>query len=91
MKKINKSIISFIILITFGINTWFAAGFPSEPMVIYGNINWANIENSTLNITDWNNTILQSVNISDEKYGTSKTFDLDNKIILNEFEGNLQF
>lgn len=91
MKKINKSIISFVILITIGINTWFAAGFPSEPMVIYGNINWANIENSTLNITDWNNTILQSVYISDEKYGTSKTFDLDDKIILNEFEGNLQF
>lgn len=91
MKKINKSIISFVTLIALGVNTWFAAWFPSEPMVIYGNINGTNIENKTLNITDWNNTILQSVNILNEKYGTNKTFDLENKIILNQFEWNLQF
>jgi len=60
-------------------------------MVIYGSIEGTNIENRILKIYDTNNTLLKSVTISDGKYGTNKTFDLENKISFNQFEGNLIF
>ena len=91
MKKINKSIISLLTLIVIWVNNSFASSFPSEPMIIYWNIQWTHIENKILKIYDGNNTLLKSVYIHDGKYGTNKTFDLENKIVLNEFEWNLIF
>ncbi len=91
MKKINKSIISFVILISMWINSVFAAGFPSEPMVIYGSVEWLNIENRILKIYDGDDILLKTIDLVDGNFGTNKTFDLDNKVSFNEYNWELQF
>lgn len=91
MKKINKSIVSLLTIVALGINSVFASGFPSEPMVIYGYTDGINLDNIQLEIYDGNNVLLKTVTASEWKYGTNKTFDLENKILLNQFDGDLIF
>jgi hypothetical protein len=91
MKKINKSIISLLTLISLGVNTGFAAWFPSEPMVVYGSVEWTNIENRILKIYDGEDTLLKTIDLVDWKFGTNKTFDLENKITLNQYNWELKF
>ena len=59
------------------------SGFPEEPMVIYGNITWNNINAKILKILDSNWSLLKQVDISDYKYWTNKTFEVNNKINLS--------
>lgn len=91
MKKINKSIISLLTLISLWVNTGFAAWFPSEPMVIYGSVEWTNIENRILKIYDGEDSLLKTIDLVDWKFGTNKTFELENKITLNQYNWELKF
>ena len=88
MKNI-KNIFAWILIILLNINIVLASWIPDEPMVIYGNIEW--ITDWTLNVYDWDNNLIQTTNFSNNTYGTNKTFDIDNKIIINNFEWNLDF
>lgn len=91
MKKINKSIISLLTLISLGVNTGFAAWFPSEPMVVYWSVEWTNIENRILKIYDGEDSLLKTIDLIDWKFGTNKTFDLENKITFNKYNWELKF
>ena len=51
-------------------------------MVIYGYTDGINLDNIQLEIYDGNNVLLKTVTASEWKYGTNKTFDLENKILL---------
>ncbi len=89
MKIRKKQIISQILIASLMLSTVFANWFPAEPMVIYGNI--TGINSGVLKIYDGNNTLLKSANISNGSYGTNKTFDITNKIILSEYSWALEF
>ena len=67
------------------------SGFPEEPMVIYGNITWNNINAKILKILDSNWSLLKQVDISDYKYWTNKTFEVNNKINLSPYNWALTF
>lgn len=89
MKIRSKKIVSQIAIASLLISSVFANGFPSEPMVIYGNIIWA--DSGTLSVIDENNVTLKTVNISSENYGTNQAFDFANKVSLSEYSGVLSF
>lgn len=90
MKNINK-ILALLLTWLISIGNVAAEWFPEEPMVIYGNVTWSNIENKTLNIFDLENTLLEQVQIFNSKYGTNKTFDISNKISLSPYTWTLKF
>jgi len=89
MKKLRK-IIAILLMLLISIGNTYATWFPDEPMVIYGNVSWAS-NWVTMKIYDWENNLLKSINISDWKYWTNKTFDIDNKILLNTYNWTLSF
>ncbi len=89
--KNTTNILAVLLIWLFSINNVSANWFPDEPITIYGNITWKNIENKNLKISDSNNKLLKQVKITWSKYGTSKTLDINNKISLNPYIWNLKF
>ncbi len=90
MKTIRK-IVAALLIWLLSIGNVLAIGFPEEPMVIYGNVTGYGLSGKTMKISDTNGNLLKKVIIYNGKYGTNKTFDLQNKIILNSFDWKLVF
>ena len=90
MKNTNK-IVALLLIWLLSISSAYANWFPEEPMVIYGDITWNSIEGKTLEILDWDNNVKAKVTITDNKYWTNKTFELDKKININPFDWELKF
>lgn len=89
-----KKIISIILLgFTFMGNVWSAiAAMPEEPMTIYGNvITWEISTQIRVQVYDSNMVLLKDIPVIWWKYGTDKTFNLDNKVNLTPFSGSLIF
>lgn len=90
MKKIIKIFtITFVLLIN--LNSVRAEWLPAEPMVVYWNISWITTTNKILKIYNWNNLLLKEISLNNSNYWTNKTFELNNKVILNEFSWALIF
>jgi len=91
MKKIAYIVLIAMITQLGFVNTY-AAGFPDEPMTVYWNIVGASSTDLlSLEIYDWNNTLLQTVGVNNGKYWTNQTFDFVNKIVLNTYTWALNF
>jgi hypothetical protein len=87
--KTVKKIMTLLLIWLLTISNVFAEWFPDEPMVIYGSIKWITWEK--ISIYNANHELLKEAQISNNKFWTNKTFDLENKIILNKFEWSFIF
>jgi len=91
MKKIAYMLLIAMVTQLGFVNTY-AVWFPDEPMTIYGNIvGVAPTDLLSVEIYDWNNTLLQTANVVNGKYWTDQTFDFANKIVLNTYTWALKF
>jgi len=89
--KNKTKIIAWLLILIFIISNVSADWFPDEPMVIYWNITWDNTEWKNLKISNWTNKTLKEIKISWSKYGTDKSLDINNKILLNTYDWELKF